>query len=193
MPCGARRDLYHIEAQLYRMGIAHISNLRQQIYRKAPDEIPSGAFCEGCGNGKLCNICVEHFFTGFFLRFCHITLMPELVVGVLFEMPALFFETLLFLHLLDGYMALVELAVSTAIVGRTAVKGLFHGLFLLIRIKIILFLVNISLFVGLLFLGEGSVIFAVIGDVVEFAVSLHSDFVVIFGVFWISHFVSSFR
>ena len=38
MPCGARRDLYHIEAQLYRMGIAHISNLRQQIYRKAPDE-----------------------------------------------------------------------------------------------------------------------------------------------------------
>ena len=34
MPCGARGDLDHIEAQLYRMGTAHISNLRQQIYRQ---------------------------------------------------------------------------------------------------------------------------------------------------------------
>jgi four helix bundle protein len=34
MPCGARGDLYHIEAQLYRMGKAHISSLRKQTYRK---------------------------------------------------------------------------------------------------------------------------------------------------------------
>ena len=30
MPCGASGDFYHIEAQLYRMGVAHISNLRSK-------------------------------------------------------------------------------------------------------------------------------------------------------------------
>jgi hypothetical protein len=52
--------------------------------------------------------------------------MPELMGGVLFKMPTLFFETLLFLHLLDGYVALVELAVGTAIVGFATVKSLLH-------------------------------------------------------------------
>jgi hypothetical protein len=37
IPCGVRGDLDHIEAQLYRMGTAHISILRQQKYRHAPD------------------------------------------------------------------------------------------------------------------------------------------------------------
>ena len=34
MPCGARRDLDHIEAKLYRIGAADISILCQQKYRQ---------------------------------------------------------------------------------------------------------------------------------------------------------------
>ena len=41
MPCGARGDLDHIDAKRYRMGIAHISNLQQQIYRIATGNISS--------------------------------------------------------------------------------------------------------------------------------------------------------
>ena len=38
------RDLYHIEAKLYRMGAAHISILLQQKYRQTPDAPRIGCF-----------------------------------------------------------------------------------------------------------------------------------------------------